>query len=111
MYGKDNPQGFLNILSKNIDKVLYINKIKTQEMIKSARLQLPADLNNLRSNTIIHKTENVVKGQFLISEENGIDSEFESEAVEDLKDTIRLLRSRSEYLQGRNLFEKIFLSN
>ncbi len=78
MYGKDNPQGFLNEINKNIDKVLYINKIKTKEMIKGARLYLPASLNNLQSNTIIKQSKNVVKrkieeksekGKFLISED------------------------------------------
>lgn len=118
MYGRDKPQGFLNAIGRNSDNILYINKIKTQEMIKAARLQLPAELNNLKSNVIIHKSKNVVNrnlekkrdldgGQALISEENGIESEFESEDIDDLKFTIRLLRSRSEYLKGKKVSSSV----
>jgi len=77
-YGKNEPMAFLNALAKKSDKVLYINEFRinklleqifdknkrTKEEFKGARLQLPARLNNLWFNYILHKSENVVKNNF-----------------------------------------------
>lgn len=63
MYGKNNPQQYLNAIAKNINNVLFVNKIKTQEMVKAARLQLPAGISNLKSNYIIHKSKNIVNNE------------------------------------------------
>ena len=62
-YGKDGAQVLIDDLNNNIDNVLFVNKIKTQELIKGARLQLPARLNNLKSNYIILKSNAVVKAK------------------------------------------------
>lgn len=61
MYGKDSPQAFLNRIGENIDNVLFADKKRTQEMLRGGRLQLPSFFSNLKFNTIIHQSRNVVK--------------------------------------------------
>lgn len=60
MFGKDNPQGFLNSIGNHIDSVLFVNKIRTQDLLRVGRLQLPSSFSKLKFNTIIHKSKNVV---------------------------------------------------
>lgn len=61
MYGKDNPQGFLNRIGNNIDNVLFADRKRTRELLGVNRLQLPKSFNSIRFNTIIHRSRNVVK--------------------------------------------------
>ena len=84
MFGKDNPQGFLNLLESNKDNVLYINQKRTQEMTKAARLYLPAGLAKLRFDTIIHKSKNVVNA----SNENLTNSSFSFASQEDIDNAL-----------------------
>ncbi|MEG1608552.1 MAG: hypothetical protein RR348_01655, partial [Clostridia bacterium] len=51
---KDNFNNFIKI---NVDRntILYWNKEKSQELIKTPGLQLPNNLNSLTSNIIIRK--------------------------------------------------------
>ena len=106
-YGKNNPMGYLNELSKNSGKVLYINEFRTKKLLeviydknkrtkeefKGARLQLPAGLNNLRFNYIIHKSKNVVKGN--VRENNGrirLEDRINGEELLNAIDTIKEIR-------------------
>lgn len=45
------------------DKILYLNKNKSQELFSVLGLQLSEGFNNLDSNTIIHQSKNIVKGK------------------------------------------------
>lgn len=86
------------------------------DIIKNSDEDIPAGAESSKTgvqslitdNSISHDDKDV---KYLISEENGIDSEFDSEEVADLKDTIRFLRSRSEYLQGKVVSPSTVLSN
>lgn len=106
-YGRNNPIGYLNELSKNSGKVLYINEFRTKKLLeviydknkrtkeefKGARLQLPAGLNNLRFNYILHKSENVVKGN--VRENNGrirLEDRINGEELLNAIDTIKEIR-------------------
>lgn len=106
-YGRNNPMGFLNELSKNSGKVLYINEFRTKKLLeviygknkrtkeefKGARLQLPAGLNNLRFNYILHKSENVVKRN--MRENNGrirLEDRINGEELLNAIDTIKEIR-------------------
>lgn len=61
IYGKDN--GFENYFSRviNSDKLLYIDKYKSQDLFSVLGLQLPKGFNNLDFNKIIHPSNNIVK--------------------------------------------------
>lgn len=61
MYGRNNPQGFLNDMAEHKDNILYADKKRTQELLRGLRLQLPKSFSNLKFNTIIHESNNVVK--------------------------------------------------
>lgn len=63
MYGKDNPQGFINQLASNSKNVIYMDEKRTRDVLKAARLYLPAELSKLKFNTIIHKSNNIVKSK------------------------------------------------
>ena len=59
-YGKDAYKVYLNQIDKFSENVMYINKNRTQEMLKGERLQLPARLSKLRFNNIIHRIDDFV---------------------------------------------------
>ena len=61
-YGHDNIQSQLDRATEQ-DKVLYIEKNKSQELFRVLGLQLSKGVNNLDSNTIIHQSHNIVKGK------------------------------------------------
>ena len=67
-YGHDNIQSQLDRATEQ-DKVLYIEKNKSQELFRVLGLQLSKGVNNLDSNTIIHQSHNIVKGKQEISSE------------------------------------------
>lgn len=69
-YGRNNAQGYLEQIASKSENVMYISKKRTQEMLKGARLQLPARLSNLRSDIIIHKIDNNVNTQYMQKSEN-----------------------------------------
>lgn len=73
VYGKTSPQYYINQIDKNIDNVILINKIRTRELLNAARLQLPAGLNNLKPNYVIHKSKRVVKSKFSKNSKNDIE--------------------------------------
>ena len=54
-YGKDNFQNFLEAALRE-NRLLYWNKKRSQEIFKIPGLQLPDNLENLNSDTIIRKT-------------------------------------------------------
>ena len=54
-YGKDNFQNFLETALQE-NRLLYWNKKRSQEIFKIPGLQLPDNLENLNSDTIIRKT-------------------------------------------------------
>lgn len=43
---------------------MYVDKKRTQELLRGLRLQLPKSFSNLKFNTIIHESNNVVKSKF-----------------------------------------------
>ncbi len=63
------PSLYCEFRTKKLLEVIYNKNKRTKEEFKGARLQLPAGLNNLRFNYILHKSENVVKGN--VRENNG----------------------------------------
>lgn len=67
-FGKDNPEGLFDTLINQPDKIIYMNKNKTQELFMGVGRQLPDLLNNLGFDTIIHRSNNVVKGENLSNE-------------------------------------------
>lgn len=56
----------------NEDKILYINKQKSQELFSVLGLQLSEGLNNLDSNVIIHKSRNIVNTQNEVSSQKTV---------------------------------------
>lgn len=60
VYGREN---FASFIERNIElnNILFYNKEKSQELFRVLRLQFPQGVNNLDSNTIIHKSRNIVK--------------------------------------------------
>lgn len=71
MYGRNNPQGFLNDIANHKDKILYADKKRTQELLRGNRLQLPKSFSNLKFNTIIHESNNIVKSKFSLKHTDG----------------------------------------
>ncbi|MCC8042587.1 MAG: hypothetical protein LIO69_03620, partial [Oscillospiraceae bacterium] len=59
IYGRENFERFIQN-TINADSVLFYDKQKSQELFSVLGLQFPKGLNNLDSNTIIHKSNNIV---------------------------------------------------
>lgn len=76
VYGKDN---FVNYIQKVAEKgkILFIDKLKSQDMFKRWGLQLPELINNLDFDTIIHKSDNIVN----VSEENALEEKVDKQNV------------------------------
>ena len=80
-YGKSNDfEGYINrAIDQN--KILYINKEKSQNLYRLAELQLPYGFYKLGFDTIIHKSENVVNGYSM--QDGGENSQLLSEEIGD----------------------------
>lgn len=83
-YGRNNAQRYLEQIGKKSENVIYINKKRTQDMLKAARLQLPAELSNLRSDIIIHKIDNNVNTQSMQKSKNNSQRKNSVKMDEDL---------------------------
>lgn len=64
MYGKDGDFEKFLTDSINSNRILYINKEKSQDLFKRGGRQLPSVLNNLSFDQIIHQSNNVVKSPY-----------------------------------------------
>jgi len=62
VYGRSNFIGFVETLY-NKDALLYVNKIKSQELFNRIRIQFPQLLNNLDFDTIIKQSSNIVNNK------------------------------------------------
>lgn len=60
IYGHENIENQLKRAAAD-DKLLFIDKEKSQELFRVLRLQFPQGVNHLDFNTIIHKSRNIVK--------------------------------------------------
>lgn len=76
VYGKDN---FVNYIQRVAEKgkILFIDKLKSQDMFKRWGLQLPELINNLDFNIIIHKSDNIVN----VSEKNALEEKVDKQNV------------------------------
>lgn len=61
VYGHENIENQLNRAMES-DKLLFIDKIKSQELFRVLGLQLSKGVNSLDFNIIIHQSRNIVKG-------------------------------------------------
>lgn len=59
VYGKDNLVNYIQRVAEK-GKILFIDKLKSQDMFKRWGLQLPELINNLDFDIIIHKSDNIV---------------------------------------------------
>ena len=63
VYGKDRSfDKYVERIVSN-DRLLYFDKVKSQELFSVLQLQLPQGLNNLSSNIILHQSETIVNIQ------------------------------------------------
>ena len=62
MYGREGFNDFIDKAAQR-DKILYINKEKSQTLFGDAGVQFATGLNNADSNGIIHQSRNVVKSE------------------------------------------------
>ena len=62
MYGREGFNDFIDKAAQR-DKILYINKEKSQTLFGDAGVQFATGLNNADSNGILHQSRNVVKSE------------------------------------------------
>ena len=61
IYGREGfANHFIDVI--NQDKLLYLDKTRSQEMFRVLRLEFPQGVNTLDFNIIIHQSRNIVKG-------------------------------------------------
>ena len=61
IYGREGfANHFIDVI--NQDKLLYLDKTRSQEMFRVLRLEFPQGVNSLDFNIIIHQSRNIVKG-------------------------------------------------
>ena len=80
-YGRKNFDNHLERIVNN-DKLLYINKQKSQELFSVLGLQSSKGLNNLDFNIIIHQSRNIVNNQFHKNDLNNGNNRSTSAPVE-----------------------------
>lgn len=69
-YGRNNDfNGFINNAIEN-DKVIYVNKIKSQNLYQQIGLQLPNGFNKLGFDNIVHQSRNIVNSSIRENSEN-----------------------------------------
>lgn len=82
MYGREGFNDFIDKAAQR-DKILYINKEKSQTLFGDAGVQFATGLNNADSNGILHQSRNIVKseseGRFSIEGQKKFESLLDSE--------------------------------